>query len=450
MNINDEYTASVIDMTTDGDGIAKIEDNYTIFVRGAIVGDEISFVLTKLNKTYGFGKLNKIVTTSPFRRTSVCCKFEKCGGCTLLNIKYTAQLDMKSHTVTSNMARIGGVSDYVYEGIIGADCEYNYRNKAQFPLGLSDKGAVCGFFLPKSHDIVSIDSCCIQSDRINAALNTVMEFIREENISVYNEKTHRGTVRHIYVRDGGDELMVCIVTNTPEKIKNAEKLAKSLSHIGKISLIQNINTQRTNVILGGRNITLFGNPYIIMNVGDIKFKVSPNSFFQVNTSQMLKLYQKALEYASPSESDTVFDLYCGVGSISLFLSKKVKEVVGVEIVEDAVKNAKENARLNGIENTSFYCGDCGETVDKLLSEGKRADIAVVDPPRKGCDDKTLELLNRMNPKKIVYVSCNSATLARDAAKLCGYGFKVDKLCAVDMFPQTMHVETVCLMSKIEK
>ena len=447
MNINDEYTAAVIDMTTNGDGIAKIEDNYTVFVSGAVIGDEISFVLTKLNKTYGFGKLKKIVSPSPSRRTSVCSESEKCGGCTLLNVKYPAQLDMKSRIVTSNMARIGGFFDYTYEGIIGADCEYNYRNKAQFPLGMSDKGAVCGFFLPKSHDIVSIDSCFIQSDKINAALKSVMEFIREENISVYNEKTHRGTVRHVYVRDGGDELMVCIVTNTPEKIKNAEKLAKSLSHLGKISLVQNINTQKTNVILGRKNITLFGNPYIIMNVGDIKFKVSPNSFFQVNTSQMLKLYQKALEYASPSESDTVFDLYCGVGSISLFLSKNAKEVIGVEIVEDAVKNAKENARLNGMENTSFYCGDCGDTVDKLLSGGRKADIAVVDPPRKGCDDKTLELLNRMNPKKIVYVSCNSATLARDAAKLRGYGFKVDKLCAVDMFPQTMHVEAVCLMSR---
>lgn len=449
MNINDIYIANVIDMSMNGDGIVKVENNYTFFVRGAVVGDEIEFIVTKMNKTYGFGKLLRIINYSKSRRENLCSKSDRCGGCTLLNLKYETQLEIKSNTVRSNMSRIGGFSDqdYTYEGIIGAECELFYRNKAQFPVGIAGDVPVCGFYLPKSHNIVMVDSCKIQSEKINFILKSVMKYIKSEKISVYNEKSHNGVIRHIYIRDGGDDAMICIVTNTSKKLKNLKRLVDELLNMGNISIIQNVNTEKTNVVLGKKNITLFGNSYIHMNVGKFRFRVSPNSFFQVNTNQMEKLYQKVLEYASVSKNDIVFDLYCGVGSISLFLAEKAKHVIGVEIIEDAIENAKENARINCVDNVSFYCGDCGKTVDFLLNNGKTADIVVVDPPRKGCDDKTIELLKKINPRKIVYVSCNSSTFARDASKLHDFGYKIDKICAVDMFPQTMHVETVCLMSR---
>ena len=272
-----------------------------------------------------------------------------------------------------------------------------------------------------------------------------MEYIKKEKLSVYNEKTHKGTIRHIYVRCGKDEIMLVFVTNSSKKLNNTDALSKKLSSLGRATIIQNINTKRTNVILGRENIVLFGDGYIKMNIDDLCFKVSPHSFFQVNTEQMKKLYKKALEYASLSANETVFDLYCGVGSISLYMARDAKRVVGVEIIPDAIENAKENAELNGIKNAEFYCGDCTEVVEKLLSDGEKCDVAVVDPPRKGCDEKLLSLLKTMNPNRIVYVSCNSATLARDVAILKDYGYILKKACAVDLFPQSTHVESVILL-----
>jgi len=447
---NDILEAYVTDLTVNGDGVAKT-DNYPVFIAGAVVGDFVRFKVTKTNKTYGFGKLLEIITPSKNRRTSPCPSFCDCGGCSLMHTNYDAQLKLKSDFVLSNLVRIGGCSpdEFTYEPIVGADNEFNYRNKAQFPVGISKGEVVSGFYSPKSHDIVPCKTCLIQDQRINKAIELGMAYIKSQKISVYDERTHKGIIRHIYVRCGKDELMLVFVTNSKKPLKNIDNLSKKLSELGKITIVQNINTKRTNVILGRENIVFCGDGYIKMSVDDLVFKVSPHSFFQVNTEQMKKLYNKALEYASLSKDDTVFDLYCGVGSISLYMARSAKSVTGVEIVPDAIDNAKENAHLNGITNAEFYCGDCTEVVESLLSDGKKCTVAVVDPPRKGCDEKLLSLLKTINPERIVYVSCNSATLARDVAILKDFGYTLKKVCAVDLFPQSTHVETVVMLSQLK-
>lgn len=445
------YCGKVVDFTVNGDGVVKNDDGYPVFVKGAVVGDEIEYVLTKTNKTYGFGRIVKLTAASPHRRTPECKSFPECGGCTLMHVSYECQQKFKSDMVLSNIARIGGVEpdSFEYEGIIGAENEFYYRNKAQFPVGLCGKRAVCGFYAPKSHSIIPCEDCKIQNNVINDAVKAVMDFVRKYKIKVYDEKSHKGIIRHIYVRYGEEngELMVCIVTNSKEKLQNAGELAEKLKPLGLKSLVQNVNTACTNVILGDKNIVLYGSDSINIKIDELTFKVNPHSFFQVNTAQMKKLYSKALEYADISEKDTVFDLYCGVGSISLYLAKKAKKVIGVEIVPQAIENAKENADLSGIDNAEFYCGDCTEVVTKLIENGENADVVVVDPPRKGCDEKLLELIETISPEKLVYVSCNSSTLARDIAILKEKGYSLKKACAVDMFPNSTHVETVALMSK---
>ncbi len=445
---NKQYEGRVTDLTINGDGIVKT-DGYPIFVSGALPGDIIRYKVTKTNKNYGFGQIIEIIKPSDDRRAAKCSSFCNCGGCSLMHYRYDAQLRYKSDFVYSNLVRIGGCKDgsFEYEAIVGADCEYHYRNKAQFPVGRLNGKTVCGFYLPKSHTISPCIDCKIQDKRINRAVDCVMAYIIDNDIEPYDESSHTGIVRHIYVRCDKDEIMVCIVTNSKIRLKNTNGLIKRLSALGTLSLIQNINTKKTNVILGDKNITLYGKGYIHINLDGLIFELSPHSFFQVNTAQMKRLYSKALEYANPQKGDTVFDLYCGVGSISLYIARKASKVIGVEIVADAIENAKKNAEINNITNAQFYCGDCTEMVENLLNIGNRADIAVVDPPRKGCDEKLLLLLKTMNPKRIVYVSCNSATLARDVKMLRELGYELKRACAVDMFPQTGHVECVVLMSR---
>ncbi len=446
---NKIYECEVTDLTVNGDGVAKIE-GYPVFVRDSVPGDFISVKITKTNKSYGFGRLEKIINPSSRRRTVKCPSFSLCGGCSLLHTGYDAQLQFKEKFVLSNLTRIGGCdeSEFEFEPIIGADNEFYYRNKAQFPVGLKGKKAVCGFFAPKSHEIVPCTDCHIQNKIINSAVNCVANHINKHRISVYNEKNHNGLIRHIYVRYGEEngELMVCIVTNGSGKIPALDELVENLKPLGLKSLVQNINPKKTNVILGDKNVVLYGEDNIRIKVDDLTFKVNPHSFFQVNTEQMKKLYSKALEYAEVTDNDTVFDLYCGVGSISLYLAKKAKKVIGVEIVPQAIENAKENAELSSISNAEFYCGDCTEVVESLLEKGERADVVVVDPPRKGCDEKLFELIEKISPRRLVYVSCNSATLARDVAILRDRGYALKKCTPADLFPQTMHVESVALLT----
>lgn len=449
---NDILIVTIEDVTSMGDGIAKHE-GYPLFVNGGVTGDEIEITVTKTNKTYGFGRINKILTPSPYRKAPDCPAFDSCGGCDFMHISYDYQLKIKSDTIVGNLRKIGGVApdEYEFEGVIGAVSKQNYRNKAQLPIGKKGKKTVFGFYSKKSHDIVPISSCLIQNDDINKAAKVFLDFANEYKISVYDEKSHTGILRHIYVRTGnttGDMLFV-VVTNSKKILPHSEVLVQRLIELcpGIKGIIQNINTEKTNLVLGKGNKILWGEDKITSYIDNLRFDISSESFFQVNGEQTQKLYAKALEYASPEKDETVFDLYCGTGSISLFLATKANRVIGVEIVEKAIENAKENAALNGITNADFFAGDCAKTVDVLVANGEKADIVVVDPPRKGCSEDMLTLIDKMAPKKLVYVSCNSATLARDVKILSEYGFSLKKVCGVDMFPNSTHVECVVLISK---
>ena len=448
---NKTYECEITDLTVNGDGVAKI-NAYPLFVKGAIPGDKLIIKPTKLNKTYGFAKIIKLLTPSGQRRKPPCSAFSKCGGCLLMHQNYEGQLKFKSDFVLSNILKFGGFTpdDFLYEEIIPCDNEFFYRNKAQFPVRKEGSKTVCGFYEPKSHSVIDCTDCYIQNSVINKAVEKTLFFVKENKIDAYNEETHTGVLRHIYIRYSQEnkELMVVLVTNSKKRIKNVSYLVNMLSPLGLKSLVQNINTKKTNVVLGDEDIILWGEEHIIMQVDDLKFKVSPKSFFQVNTPQMKKLYKKALEYATLNGSQTVFDLYCGVGSISLYMAKKAKKVIGVEIVPSAIENAKENASLNGVTNAEFYCGDCTEVVENLISKGEKADVVVIDPPRKGCDEKLLNLINNISPEKIVYVSCNSATLGRDLKILKAFGYKLHKSCAVDLFPQSTHCEAVAVLERL--
>lgn len=445
---NKTYECEITDLTVSGDGVAKI-NAYPLFVKGAIPGDTVLLKPTKLNKTYGFAKIIKILNPSPQRRSPKCKSFPKCGGCSIMHQNYEGQLKFKSDFVLSNILKMGAYSpdEFMYEGIVKSDNEFFYRNKAQFPVRKSGNDIVCGFYEPKSHDVIDCEMCHIQNDVINKAVSITLDFVRKNKIPAYNEENHTGVLRHIYARysEENKELMLVLAVNSTKKIKNAESLAKALVPLGLKSLVQNINTKKTNVVLGEKNILLWGEEHILMQTDDLLFKVSPHSFFQVNTPQMKKLYNKAIEYADLSGEETVFDLYCGVGSISLYMAKKAKKVIGVEIVPPAIDNAKENAEINFISNAEFYCGDCTKVVEDLISKGERADVVVVDPPRKGCDEKLLNLINTISPEKIVYVSCNSATLGRDLKVLKEFGYKLEKACAIDLFPQSAHCEAVAVL-----
>lgn len=446
---NDVIKAYIESTGFEGEGIARV-DGYPIFVRYAAEGDTAEIRILRANKNYAFGKVERIIESSEYRREPACTGYGKCGGCSMMHISYDKQLQVKSQTVTNNLRKIAHLNEdeYEFEGIIGAD-EFNYRNKAQFPLTMEDGKAVYGFYAPGSHRVVKCSECKIQDERINCVADAVLEYINENKISIYDEKTGKGIVRHIYIRtsDGGD-IMAVIVTNSKKELSFKDKLIEKLNAIdGMASIMQNINTRSDNIIMGYNNICLWGKSSIELKLGDLNFNVSPNSFFQVNTKQTEKLYAKALEYAGLTGNETVFDLYCGVGSISMYMAKYAAKVYGVEIIEDAVVNAKANARLNGIDNAEFYSGDCAEVVDKLMSNGVNADVVVVDPPRKGCDIELLNLINDIAPERLVYVSCNSATLARDIEELKKYGYKAEKVTAVDLFPQTHHVECCVLLCR---
>ena len=451
---NDILEVNITAIGINGEGIAK-HDGFAIFVPFGVVGDTLKIKMLKVNKNYGYAKIIEIIKPSKNRRNPVCKSFDKCGGCQLMHMNYDAQLKVKSDFVYNNITRIGGYNpdEFLFENIIGADDEYNYRNKAQFPVGIGENGAVCGFYSQKSHDIISCETCHIQDDKINLIVNAVMEYVRENNISVYDEGTHSGIIRHIFVRCSNDtdkSAVVCIVTNTEKMLPKKEKLLKLLKEIkGITGVVQNINTSKTNVVLGSENKVLYGEEKLISQIGDNKYIISPHSFYQVNHTQVKKLYDKALEYADLSGNETVVDLYCGAGTISLYMAKYAKKVIGVEIVEDAVENARENAKLNGIDNAEFICGDCTLVTADLVEKGVKPDVVVVDPPRKGCTESSLNDIVKMNPEKIVYVSCNSATLARDLMILKDRGYILQKCTPVDLFPQTVHIECVALVSRID-
>lgn len=446
---NDVVTVRIEDMGTDGEGIGKV-NGFTLFIKDALIGDVVEAKLMKVKKNYGYARLMNIITPSPDRVEPKCPVYRQCGGCQIQALAYQAQLKFKEHKVRGNLERIGGFTDILLEPIVGMENPYHYRNKAQFPVGTDKNGEiVTGFYAGRTHDIIPNTKCYLGAEVNEEILHVVLEYMKKYNISAYNETTGKGLVRHVLIRTGftSGEIMVCIVVNG-KKLPRAEKLVDELVKLeGMTSITLNVNEKRTNVILGEEVRLLWGTTFIQDNIGNITYRISPLSFYQVNPVQTRKLYETALEYADLKGEETVWDLYCGIGTISLFLAQKAKMVYGVEIVPQAIEDARENAELNGIDNAKFYVGKAEEVLPELYEkEGICADVIVVDPPRKGCDEKCLETIVKMQPDRVVYVSCDSATLARDLRYLCERGYEVIKGRACDMFPMTTHVETVVMLS----
>lgn len=445
---NEIYEIEITDIGTSGEGIGKIHD-FVIFVPDAITGDKLKIKVLKVKKSLAFGKIEEIIEPSPLRREETCEVAKKCGGCQLQHMSYEAQLEWKQNKVYNALTRIGGLKNIDVLPTLGMEDTAHYRNKAQYPIRKENGKVQIGFYASRSHRVVDWDTCGIQDARCEAVIKVVRNFLETNNISIYDEEKHTGLVRHLMIKTGffTGEMMVCLVINGDELTHEAKFLSALEEIEGITSVVLNINKARTNVILGQEVKVLKGRDYIIDTIGDLQFKISALSFFQVNPVQTKVLYDKALEYAKLTGNETVWDAYCGTGSISLFLAQKAKKVYGVEIVAPAIENAKANAELNGITNAEFFVGKAEEVIPAKYAEGLVADTIVVDPPRKGCDQALLETLVKMSPNKIVYVSCDPATLARDLDYLSENGYKVDKVQPVDMFPHTTHVETVALLTK---
>ena len=445
---NDEYIIDIIDINHEGQGIGEIE-GYRVFVDGVVVGESVRIKLIKVNKTYGYGKLIEVVRTSPDRVDCVCNVGRRCGGCTIGHVEYLTQLKYKTKLVRESMRRIGGV-DTVVDDIIGAKEPLWYRNKAQFPVKNIDGKIQMGFYARNTHNIVHCDECMIHNHKINEVKKVVERFLQDNKIEAYDEVNKIGIVRHVMVRVGentGDVMVVivAVTSNVPHINELVYVLQDKIK--GLRSVVVNINKRDTNVILGDKDVIIWGSEYIEDNVEGIKFRISPKSFYQVNTQQMKVLYAKVLEYAGLKGNEVVFDLYCGIGSITLMLARRARYVYGVEVVAEAIENARANAYVNGVNNVEFLQGKAEDVIPHMYDGGTKADVVVVDPPRKGCDRVLIDTVVAMQPERIVYVSCNPATLARDVRIFGEDGYFVDKITPVDMFPMTMHVETVVLLSK---
>ena len=449
---NDLATVTITDMGHDGEGIGKI-DGYTLFVKDTVIGDTAEVKIMKAKKNYAYARLMRLITPSDRRTDPVCPYARQCGGCQIQELKYEEQLRFKEEKIRENLTRIGGFSEVPMEPIIGMENPYHYRNKAQFPVGTDKNGnLITGFYAGRTHTIIHNTRCYLGAEQNEEILNCVLEYMRENKISAYNETTGQGLVRHILIRCGfkTGEWMVCLVING-RRLPAAEKLAEKLCRIkGMTSITYSVNMERTNVIMGKEIRPVWGKNYITDYIGEIQYQISPLSFFQVNPVQTERLYGTALEYAGLTGKETVWDLYCGIGTISLFLAQKAKMVYGVEIIPQAIEDAERNAGINGIENAQFFVGKAEEVLpEKYEKEGVHADVIVVDPPRKGCDEALIRTMVEMQPEKIVYVSCDPATLARDLKRICEGGYEIRRVRGVDMFPETVHVETVVLLSKGE-
>ena len=447
---NQTYTMSITDIGTNGEGIGRI-DGYTVFVEGALPEEVIKVLIVKTKKHFGYGKLLEILEPSPHRVTPACPVAAKCGGCQLQHLSYEGQLSFKTKKVKDHLERIGGFSGISVGYAKGMEEPWRYRNKAQFPVGGKTGEPEIGFYAKRSHRIIDTPVCMLQNKINDQIVKIIRAFLTEYEIPLYDETIHRGLVRHILTRIGRrtGEIMVCLVVNG-RKLPHCDVLVERLREIeGMTSIVLNVNTAQTNVILGTEVHVLWGKETIRDYIGDVQFEISPLSFYQVNPLQTQVLYQTALDFAELEGNETVLDLYCGIGTISLFFAQKAKHVFGVEIVPEAIADAKRNAALNGMNNADFAVGAAEDVIPRLYEEnGITADVVVVDPPRKGCDSVLLDTIAAISPKKVVYVSCDSATLARDLAYLCPKGYTIEKVQVVDMFPHTVHVETVCLLSKL--
>lgn len=450
MKKDDVIEVKIEDMGVDGEGIGKA-DGITLFIKDAVIGDVVQAKIMKMKKSYGYARLLEVLTPSPYRVEPKCPVSRPCGGCQLQALSYDKQLEFKENKVRNNLKRIGGFTDIPMEPIAGMKEPYHYRNKAQFPIGRDKDGKLtAGFYAARTHSLIPVDECYLGAKINEPILGKILQIMEQEHIEPYDEKTHTGLVRHILIRFGftTKEIMVCFILNG-KKLPKQEKFIAALTEIpGMTSISVNRNEKDTNVIMGEKTITIWGSDYITDYIGDIKYQISPQSFYQVNPAQTKVLYEKALEYAGLTGTETVWDLYCGIGTISLFLAQKAKKVFGVEIVPQAIADAKKNAALNDITNVDFFVGKAEEVYPSYVSEHKeeaRAEVIVVDPPRKGCEESLLSTIVSMAPERIVYVSCDSATLARDLKYLCGHGYELKRVQAVDQFCQTGHVECVIMM-----
>ena len=503
---NMELQLQIEDMSVNGEGIGKA-DGVAFFVKDAVIGDQVLVKVIKMKKRYGYARLLKILSPSLYRVEPLCEYWRQCGGCQIQSLDYTQQLHYKEEKVRNNLRRIGGFSiadmerkeqKFLFHPIIGMEKPFFYRNKAQFPIGTDKNGRiVTGFYAARSHNIIPSRNCYLGVEINEKILDIVISFMERYHISAYDERTSKGLVRHVLIRFGfvTEEIMVCLVING-STLPHAEQLVELLQEIkGMTSIVININQKSTNVILGEKIINLWGQDYITDYIGEVKYQISPLSFYQVNPVQTKKLYETVLDYAALTGKETVWDLYCGIGTISLFLAQRAKQVYGVEVVAPAIADARNNAKINGIENVEFFVGKAEEVLpafyenyvketqenvkdmglqsdtedclnqfeieDKGAAEDEieiadkgdaedrkmlRPDVIVVDPPRKGCDDKCLETIVKISPARVIYVSCDSATLARDLKYLCERGYEVREVQPVDMFPQTVHVETVVMLS----
>lgn len=477
---NDIVRLTIEDMSMEGEGIGKA-DGFTLFVKDALIGEEVEAKITRLKKNYGFARLEKLLKESPYRVEPACPHHRRCGGCQLQALSYEKQLEFKEQKIRNNLIRLGSFApeliDNCMEPIVGMDEPYRYRNKAQFPFGRDKDGnLVTGFYAARTHFIIPNLDCMLGVKENQQILQQILEAMEETGVEPYDEKTGKGLLRHVLIRKGfaTGELMVCFIING-KKLPHSEVFVEKLCKLdGMAGISLNFNTKNTNVILGSGGTTIWGKERITDYIGDIAYQISPQSFYQVNPVQTKKLYELALSYAGLTGQETVWDLYCGIGTITLFLAKQAKQVYGVEIVPEAVADAKENARRNKITNARFFEGKAEEVVpgfyerlrekdyegelsensadsrkaSDILTDAGRPDVIVVDPPRKGCDPALLNTMLQMSPDRIVYVSCDSATLARDLKVLCDGGYEIKRVRGVDCFSQTVHVETVCLLSKL--
>jgi len=446
---NQVFEIEITGQTHEGLGVGRV-DGMAVFAQGAIAGEKVVAKIIKVLKNYAVARIEAFIEKSPDRTEPFCPVYKRCGGCNLQHMTYERTLQFKRQVVIDNLERIGGLEGIQVEPVIGMETPKRYRNKAQYPVDMGDNGPIAGFFAPRSHEIISTEECGIQHPISDLAKNTVLEFIKANRIPVYDEITHKGLIRHVVVKVGfaTGEVMVILVSTNPN-IPRKDKLVTLLKDRipGLVSVVVNINDKPGNVILGTKNITLYGKDTIEDKLGDLFFEISPLSFYQINPEQTLVLYNKAMEYAGLTGEETVFDLYCGIGTISLFAARRAGKVIGVESVPEAVEAARRNAERNKIYNAEFYCGNAEDVVPELYRQGMKADVVIVDPPRKGCDEVLLKTLIEMAPQRIVYVSCNPSTLARDMKVLHGSGYEPQKVQPVDMFPWTSHVECVVLIEK---
>lgn len=450
---NEYYDVTFEDLTHEGAGVAKVQ-GFPIFVPNALPEEKAQIKVTRVKKGFAFGRLIELKEESPHRTDAPCPIYKQCGGCQLQHMTYEGQLLFKHKQVKDVLERIGklDLSEVIVHPTLGMEDPWNYRNKAQVPVGEREGGLVAGFYQQRSHDIIDMSACLIQQSKNDEAVQAVKDICANSGVKAYNEERHKGWLRHIMVRYGvvTGEMMIVFITRTndfPHKAKIIEDITAQFPHVK--SIVQNINPNKTNVIFGNETNVIWGEEYIYDLIGDVKFAISARSFYQVNPEQTKVLYDKALEYAELQGEETVIDAYCGIGTISLFLAKQAKKVYGVEIVPEAIEDAKRNAELNGITNAEFAVGEAETVIPKWYEEGITADTLVVDPPRKGCDEALLRTIVEMKPKRVVYVSCNPGTLARDLRVLEDGGYETREVQPVDMFPHTNHVECVAVLKLIK-